>query len=65
MKSNATFVLNISLDTTIEIGSVTGDDWDLSENGYDVLTLKTSYPHPEVSKESKDMFPIHLMKIHF
>eukprot|EP00551_Chaetoceros_affinis_P001482 CAMPEP_0203650148 /NCGR_PEP_ID=MMETSP0088-20131115/23852_1 /ASSEMBLY_ACC=CAM_ASM_001087 /TAXON_ID=426623 /ORGANISM="Chaetoceros affinis, Strain CCMP159" /LENGTH=338 /DNA_ID=CAMNT_0050508803 /DNA_START=147 /DNA_END=1163 /DNA_ORIENTATION=- len=24
-----------------------GDDWDLSQNGYDVLTLKTSYPHPE------------------
>lgn len=28
-------------------GSRTGDDWDLSENGYHVLTLKTSYPHFE------------------
>ncbi len=29
------------------IGYRTGDDWDLSENGYHVLTLKTSFPHHE------------------
>jgi hypothetical protein len=29
-------------------GSRTGDDWDLSQNGYNnVLTIKTSYPHHE------------------
>jgi hypothetical protein len=28
-------------------GSITGDDWDLSESGMDVLTMKTSWPHPE------------------
>lgn len=29
-------------------GKVTGDDWDLSQNGYDsILTMKTTWPHPE------------------
>uniref|UniRef100_A0A7S4K3E6 Uncharacterized protein n=1 Tax=Odontella aurita TaxID=265563 RepID=A0A7S4K3E6_9STRA len=28
-------------------GFVSGDDWDLSEEGQDVATMKTSYPHPE------------------
>lgn len=33
-------------------GKVSGDDWNLSENGYfNVLSMKTSYPHPEGSWE--------------
>lgn len=28
-------------------GYVSGDDWDLSEEGFDTLFMKTSYPHPE------------------
>jgi len=29
-------------------GKISGDDWDLSENGhFNVLTMKTSWPHPE------------------
>lgn len=28
-------------------GVVTGDDWDLSQEGQHVLTMKSSYPHPE------------------
>jgi len=28
-------------------GYVSGDDWDLSEEGFDTLFIKTSYPHPE------------------
>lgn len=28
-------------------GRVAGDDWDLSHNGVDVTTMKSSYPHKE------------------
>ncbi len=34
--------------TIMYIGKVSGDDWDLSDNGYvNVLSMKTSFPHPE------------------
>jgi hypothetical protein len=44
-------------------GTVTGDDWDLSENGENVLFIKTSYPHPEGIWSWKDNMDQSMMLI--
>jgi hypothetical protein len=44
-KTNMIYMYMHSYSIYLTTGSVTGDDWDLSRNGYDTLTIKTSYPH--------------------